>query len=116
MINQVIPFIRKLPQHLSEKIYKHEGKYVGFLALYLYRDHMGLHVSQVTGYITRSFILWDYLISIDDEVNLFWSSRRSWIKFLFCVNRYLGLFLRFWDLISMSPQSFKPSHYLILGL
>ncbi|KAK0452761.1 uncharacterized protein EV420DRAFT_681684 [Desarmillaria tabescens] len=47
-----------------------------------------------------SFILWDYVISFDDEVNLFWSSRRSWIKFLFFVNRYLGLILRLWDALS----------------
>ncbi|KAK0215094.1 hypothetical protein IW262DRAFT_263456 [Armillaria fumosa] len=61
---------------------------------------MDSHSSQeVARYVTRSFIVWDYLISIDDEVDLFWCSRRSWIKFLFFVNRYLGLFLRIWDVI-----------------
>ncbi|KAK0474692.1 hypothetical protein EDD18DRAFT_1367506 [Armillaria luteobubalina] len=49
--------------------------------------------------ITWSLIFWDYLITLDDEITLFWFSRRSWIKFLFFVNRYMGLLLRIWDII-----------------
>ncbi|KAK0468793.1 hypothetical protein IW261DRAFT_1517415 [Armillaria novae-zelandiae] len=49
--------------------------------------------------ITWSLIFWDYLITLDDEITFFWSSRRSWIKFLFFANRYMGLLLRVWDII-----------------
>ncbi|KAK0474438.1 hypothetical protein IW261DRAFT_1498983 [Armillaria novae-zelandiae] len=51
--------------------------------------------------ITWSLIFWDYLITLDDEITLFWSSRRSWIKFLFFANRYIGLLLRVWNIIAM---------------
>ncbi|PBK60597.1 hypothetical protein ARMSODRAFT_1090184 [Armillaria solidipes] len=44
------------------------------------------------------------------QVDLFWSSRRSWIKFLFFVNRYLGLFLRFWDVIRERYKGYKLKH------
>ncbi|PBK87093.1 hypothetical protein ARMGADRAFT_1168707 [Armillaria gallica] len=72
---------------------------------------------EVAQYMTWSLILWDYLITLDDEVRpycilpmldspltglkitLFWFSKRSWIKFLFFANRYMGLVLRIWDII-----------------
>ncbi|KAK0224429.1 hypothetical protein EDD85DRAFT_241796 [Armillaria nabsnona] len=50
-------------------------------------------------YITWSLISWDYLITLNDEITLFWFSGRSWIKFLFFANRYMGLLLRIWDII-----------------
>ncbi|KAK0468810.1 hypothetical protein IW261DRAFT_1597968 [Armillaria novae-zelandiae] len=56
---------------------------------------------EITPYITWSLIFWDYLITLDDEITFFWSSRRSWIKFLFFANRYIGLLLRVWDVIVM---------------
>ncbi|KAK0468805.1 hypothetical protein IW261DRAFT_1015005 [Armillaria novae-zelandiae] len=56
---------------------------------------------EITPYITWSLIFWDYLITLDDEITFFWSSRRSWIKFLFFANRYIGLLLRVWDIIAM---------------
>ncbi|SJL12050.1 uncharacterized protein ARMOST_15469 [Armillaria ostoyae] len=56
-------------------------------------------VQEVAKYITWSLIFWDYLITLDDEITLFWFSRRSWIKFLFFANRYMGLILRIWDII-----------------
>ncbi|KAK0442415.1 hypothetical protein EV421DRAFT_2019530, partial [Armillaria borealis] len=59
---------------------------------------MEFHASDAVAYIAETLIIWDYLISIDDEIALFWSSRRSWIKFLFFLNRYLGIFLRIWDM------------------
>ncbi|SJL12049.1 uncharacterized protein ARMOST_15468 [Armillaria ostoyae] len=49
--------------------------------------------------MTWSLIFWDYLITLDDEITLFWFSRRTWIKFLFFANRYMGLVLRIWDII-----------------
>ncbi|KAK0432670.1 hypothetical protein EV421DRAFT_1496149 [Armillaria borealis] len=55
--------------------------------------------SSIIQYVTWSLILWDYLITLDDEITLFWFSRRSWIKFLFFANRYMGLVLRIWDII-----------------
>ncbi|KAG7443912.1 uncharacterized protein BT62DRAFT_304506 [Guyanagaster necrorhizus] len=76
------------------------------LSLCPHRDDMDSYSpEEVARYITRSFILWDYLISIDDEINFFWSSRTSWIKFLFFVNRYLGLSLRFWDVLGERYES-----------
>ncbi|PBK64392.1 hypothetical protein ARMSODRAFT_471557 [Armillaria solidipes] len=56
-------------------------------------------VQEVAKYMTWSLIFWDYLITLDDEITLFWFSRRSWIKFLFFANRYMGLILRIWDII-----------------
>ncbi|KAK0501850.1 hypothetical protein EDD18DRAFT_1144698 [Armillaria luteobubalina] len=50
------------------------------------------------GYIAETLVIWDCLISIDDEVTLFWSSKPTWIKILFFVNRYLGIVLRIWDM------------------
>ncbi|PBL00069.1 hypothetical protein ARMGADRAFT_528884 [Armillaria gallica] len=59
---------------------------------------MEFHLFDAVAYIAEPLIIWEYLISIDDEVAFFWSSRRSWIKFLFFVNRYLGIFLRIWNM------------------
>ncbi|SJL12054.1 uncharacterized protein ARMOST_15474 [Armillaria ostoyae] len=36
---------------------------------------------------------------INLKITLFWFSRRSWIKFLFFANRYMGLILRMWDIV-----------------
>ncbi|SJL12053.1 uncharacterized protein ARMOST_15472 [Armillaria ostoyae] len=55
--------------------------------------------SSIVQYVTWSLILWDYLITLDDEITLFWFSRRSWIKFLFFANRYMGLVLRIRDIV-----------------
>ncbi|PBK87105.1 hypothetical protein ARMGADRAFT_1016856, partial [Armillaria gallica] len=62
-------------------------------------------VCEVAQYMTWSLILWDYLITLDDEITLFWFSRRSWIKFLFFANRYIGLVLRIWDVIWEHPKN-----------
>ncbi|PBK60595.1 hypothetical protein ARMSODRAFT_721351 [Armillaria solidipes] len=59
---------------------------------------MEFRLSDALAYIAGTLVTWDYLISIDDEVALFWSSRRTLIKFLFFVNRYLGIFLRIWEM------------------
>ncbi|KAK0452722.1 uncharacterized protein EV420DRAFT_1482032 [Desarmillaria tabescens] len=48
-------------------------------------------ISDQSAAITWSLISWDYLITIDDEVTLFWFSRRSWIKFLFFTTKYLEI-------------------------
>ncbi|KAK0466700.1 hypothetical protein IW261DRAFT_1520705, partial [Armillaria novae-zelandiae] len=56
-------------------------------------------IYEVAEYITWSLILWDYLVTLDDEITLFWFSRQSWIKFLFFSNRYIGLLLRIWDIV-----------------
>ncbi|KAK0224430.1 hypothetical protein EDD85DRAFT_241844 [Armillaria nabsnona] len=58
-----------------------------------------VNITEVAQYMTWSLILWDYLITLDDEITLFWFSGRSWIKFLFFANRYMGLLLRIWDII-----------------
>ncbi|PBK87083.1 hypothetical protein ARMGADRAFT_1066167 [Armillaria gallica] len=55
--------------------------------------------SSIVQYVTWSLILWDYLITLDDEITLLWFSRRSWIKFLFFANRYTGLVLRIRDIV-----------------
>ncbi|PBK64393.1 hypothetical protein ARMSODRAFT_471602 [Armillaria solidipes] len=55
--------------------------------------------SSIIQYVTWSLILWDYLITLDDEITLFCFSRRSWIKFLFFANRYMGLVLRIRDIV-----------------
>ncbi|KAK0466638.1 hypothetical protein IW261DRAFT_1598336 [Armillaria novae-zelandiae] len=58
-----------------------------------------LDIYDVSLCITWMLIFWDYLITLDDEIALFWVSRRSWIKFLFFANRYMGLILRICDMI-----------------
>ncbi|PBK87086.1 hypothetical protein ARMGADRAFT_1034984 [Armillaria gallica] len=73
-------------------------------------------------YTGWTMLIWEYLITIDDEIDLFWvwtlssvqvnsnivlelslmiqSSKLSWIKCLFFVNRYLVIALRVWDTTS----------------
>ncbi|KAK0432671.1 hypothetical protein EV421DRAFT_1496194 [Armillaria borealis] len=58
-----------------------------------------LDIFDAAPYMTWPLIFWDYLITLDDEITLFWFSRTSWIKFLFFANRYMGLVLRIWDII-----------------
>ncbi|PBK64395.1 hypothetical protein ARMSODRAFT_471631 [Armillaria solidipes] len=52
-----------------------------------------------TFYAEKTVLLWEYLVTVYDEVDLFWSSKLSWIKCLFFVNRYLIIALRIWDII-----------------
>ncbi|KAK0188342.1 hypothetical protein F5146DRAFT_1054780 [Armillaria mellea] len=56
-----------------------------------------MDIYDASSYITWSLIFWDYLITLDDEITLIWFSGRSWIKFLYLANRYIGLILRIWD-------------------
>ncbi|PBK64411.1 hypothetical protein ARMSODRAFT_962226 [Armillaria solidipes] len=60
--------------------------------------------SSIVQYVTWSLILWDYLITLDDEVRLIFS-RRSWIKFLFFASRYMGLVLRIQDIVEEHPDN-----------
>ncbi|PBK64413.1 hypothetical protein ARMSODRAFT_1023272 [Armillaria solidipes] len=53
-----------------------------------------------TFYAEKTVLLWEYLVTVYDEVDLFWSSKLSWIKCLFFVNRYLIIALRIWDIIA----------------
>ncbi|KAK0432663.1 hypothetical protein EV421DRAFT_1910771 [Armillaria borealis] len=66
--------------------------------------------------MTWSLIFWDYLITLDDEITLFWFSRRSWIKFLFFANRYMGLILRMWDVVwEHLEDADHPFSYFLCG-
>ncbi|PBK87097.1 hypothetical protein ARMGADRAFT_1168710 [Armillaria gallica] len=57
-------------------------------------------------YAAGTLILWEYVITVDDEIDLFWSSKLSWIKCLFFANRYLPIALRVWAIIY---ECFLPS-------
>ncbi|KAK0224428.1 hypothetical protein EDD85DRAFT_981988 [Armillaria nabsnona] len=60
-------------------------------------------------YADLTLLLWEYLITVDDEIDLFWSSKLSWIKCLFFVNRDLVIGLRVWDTIcGYFPVSILP--------
>ncbi|PBK60537.1 hypothetical protein ARMSODRAFT_982204 [Armillaria solidipes] len=62
-------------------------------------DEILASLAQNAPYTGKTFLLWEYLINIDDEVDLFWFSKLSWIKCLFFVNRYLTIALRVWDIL-----------------
>ncbi|KAK0238518.1 hypothetical protein EDD85DRAFT_950716 [Armillaria nabsnona] len=75
---------------------------------------MESHLSNTLTYVTETLFVWEYLISIDDEVALFWAcfnfitlegSRLSEtletvLKTIVdqILNRYLGMLLRIWDM------------------
>ncbi|KAK0432672.1 hypothetical protein EV421DRAFT_1496284 [Armillaria borealis] len=70
-----------------------------------------------TFYAEKTVLLWEYLVTVYDEVDLFWSSKLSWIKCLFFVNSYLIIALRIWDIINDSFEPYPvceriPSGYL----
>ncbi|SJL12055.1 uncharacterized protein ARMOST_15475 [Armillaria ostoyae] len=52
-------------------------------------------------YAEKTLFGWEYLFTVDDEFDLFWSSKLSWIKCLFFVNRYLNIAFGIWDMISV---------------
>ncbi|KAK0192493.1 hypothetical protein F5146DRAFT_1040242 [Armillaria mellea] len=42
--------------------------------------------------ISLSFLYWDHLITIDDELRLLWNKPKTWASYLFFANRYLAFF------------------------
>ncbi|KAL4264456.1 hypothetical protein AB1N83_003528 [Pleurotus pulmonarius] len=44
-----------------------------------------VHISSVT------FLLWDYIVTLPDEVALFWNGKWSYARALFFVNRYQAI-------------------------
>ena len=46
------------------------------------------------------FVTYDYLITFDEEVKLFWNRKWNGATVLFLVNRYLVLLLRLCNLLS----------------
>ncbi|KAH7907927.1 hypothetical protein BJ138DRAFT_421468 [Hygrophoropsis aurantiaca] len=51
----------------------------------MYADTWTVRCSDVSAVIV---LLWDYFLTLDDEVTYVWSSRRSTVKFLILFNRY----------------------------
>ncbi|SJL12051.1 uncharacterized protein ARMOST_15470 [Armillaria ostoyae] len=66
-------------------------------------------------YADTTLVLWEYLVTFDDEADLFWSSKLSWIKCLFFANRYLIIALRIWDIIA-TIQIVVMESILVLGV
>ncbi|KAK0202334.1 hypothetical protein DFS33DRAFT_1339262 [Desarmillaria ectypa] len=50
-------------------------------------------------YTTTALIVWEYCITLDDEINFFWFSKLSWIKCLFFANRYIRVVLQVGNII-----------------
>jgi len=48
-----------------------------------------VHLVRYTSVATATFILYEYLITIDQEIRLVWPSKWSLVKVLFFINRYL---------------------------
>ncbi|RPD53384.1 hypothetical protein L227DRAFT_617052 [Lentinus tigrinus ALCF2SS1-6] len=46
-------------------------------------------------FIPISFVAWDYMLTFDREISLFWVGRRKSAAFLFFVNRYTALLFNF---------------------
>ena len=51
-----------------------------------------------------AMILYEYIITFDQEVKLFWNKKWNGATTLFLVNRYLVLFLRLCNLIGFVPM------------
>lgn len=56
-------------------------------------------------YIRTALLLYDYLIALDKEVELFWSWKWTRATVLFMVNRYLVMILRLANLVGFVPMS-----------
>ncbi|TFK36233.1 hypothetical protein BDQ12DRAFT_667934 [Crucibulum laeve] len=50
-------------------------------------------VTRANNVAATAFYIWDFFLTLPDEVEYFWGSRWTWIKFLFFVNRYYKLAL-----------------------
>ena len=55
--------------------------------------------------LVTAFVLYEYIITFDQEVKLFWNKKWNGATTLFLVNRYLVLFLRLCNLIGFVPMS-----------
>ncbi|SJL12063.1 uncharacterized protein ARMOST_15484 [Armillaria ostoyae] len=86
---------RRLPEIRFSKGRTAPNSYVGHLV-----ERLDIRVTEVARYVTRSFILWDYLISIDNEVDLVGIVLKKIVDQISVLCESLpGLLLRFWDVI-----------------
>ncbi|KAL4264477.1 hypothetical protein AB1N83_003537 [Pleurotus pulmonarius] len=46
------------------------------------------YITQCAQLSSLTFLLWDYIITLPDEIELFWTGRWSYPRVLFFVNRY----------------------------
>ncbi|KAJ8088592.1 hypothetical protein PM082_013835 [Marasmius tenuissimus] len=56
-----------------------------------------LRASAYSSVSASALFMWDWLLSFQDEVDLIWSSKTSFINFLFIFNRYFNMFCRHVD-------------------
>ncbi|KDR73814.1 hypothetical protein GALMADRAFT_270003 [Galerina marginata CBS 339.88] len=65
---------------------------LGLITPFLLGAFQGIQVTRFARMASNSIVLYDYLITMDKEVELFWKSKWSIPKALFFVNRYYILF------------------------
>ena len=61
-----------------------------------------------------AFVTYDYFITLDEEVKLFWNRKLSVASALFLINRYLVLILRLCNLIGFAPMPDHVRRFLCL--
>jgi len=44
--------------------------------------------------------VYDYLLTLSDEIQYAWKGRKTWVFYLFLVNRYVPIVYQFWSLLS----------------
>lgn len=55
---------------------------------------------------TGTVLFYDYFLTLEDEIKYAWSGKKSWVFWLFIINRYLPFFWEFWQFaVSYGPQS-----------
>ncbi|KAF8590242.1 hypothetical protein K439DRAFT_212101 [Ramaria rubella] len=62
-----------------------------------------LYATRYTQASSMGFILWDYILTLPFEVELFWTGKWSYPRLLFFLNRYLVIF---WQVRSMGSCDF----------
>lgn len=51
----------------------------------------------------RVLFLWDYMVTLDDEVRYFWRGKMTLASVLFMVNRYVNLLIAMMEIMAQSP-------------
>ncbi|KAH7926767.1 hypothetical protein BV22DRAFT_1194100 [Leucogyrophana mollusca] len=69
-----------------------------------------LRIIRIMGLSSYSLLIWDYLLTLNDEIRLIWPSRWSTVKILFLLNRYGNLILQAVILAEQSGSVFDPSN------
>jgi|SRR6188768_4509974 len=61
-----------------------------------------------TAFAAITVLVWDYLLTFNDELNFFWRGRKSWPAALFFLNRYLPILAMGFNAVGTSSALSRP--------